>query len=227
MLSKEPFFDTLSFSQVDIHDRDDIRFASGFPCAVSEVKSSVGSAYTRPMAGDLLLQVNDVNVSRTQVKAIKKLIRFENRLLQYGLSSFDALLHRSLTLPITLQLYRRSAPSVSIKLDKIILNSVDQHQPLNTNFVASKNIHADRLLPSSEKQYKNHADRPLPESILIHLEPAAQQQSLLLSPIHRKIVEQSDESESGVGSESNPYSDGDQENRLVCAGDMFGTMSCT
>ena len=169
------------------------------------------------MAGDLLLQVNNINVSRTQVKAIKKLIRFERCSSSAALSTIDASLYRSLSLPITLQLYRRSAPSASIKLDKIILNSVDQHQPLNTNFVASKNIHADRLLPSSDKQYKNHSDRLLPESILINLEPAAQQQSLLLSPIHRKIVEQSDESESGVGSESNPYSDGDQENRLVCA----------
>ncbi|CAF4586071.1 unnamed protein product, partial [Rotaria magnacalcarata] len=35
----------------------------------------------------------------------------------------------------------------------------------------------------------------------------------LMSPIYRKISERSDGSESGVGSESNPYSDG--ENRLV------------
>lgn len=42
-----------------------------------------------------------------------------------------------------------------------------------------------------------------------------QQQSLLMSPIDRKISTLSDGSESGVGSESNPYSDGDQENRLV------------
>ena len=34
-----------------------------------------------------------------------------------------------------------------------------------------------------------------------------------MSPIDRKLSEQSDGSESGVGSESNPYSD--QENRLV------------
>jgi len=32
-----------------------------------------------------------------------------------------------------------------------------------------------------------------------------------MSPIHRKFSEQSDGSESGVGSESNPYSDGEQE----------------
>ncbi len=45
------------------------------------------------------------------------------------------------------------------------------------------------------------------------------QQSLLMSPIDRKISEQSDGSESGVGSESNPYSD--QENRLVCQLNLF------
>ena len=37
-----------------------------------------------------------------------------------------------------------------------------------------------------------------------------------MSPIDRKISKQSDGSESGVGSESNSYSDGDHENRLVC-----------
>jgi len=29
------------------------------------------------MPGDILLQVNEINVSRTQAKAVKKLIRFE------------------------------------------------------------------------------------------------------------------------------------------------------
>ncbi|CAF3929638.1 unnamed protein product, partial [Rotaria magnacalcarata] len=40
---------------VDIFDRDDIHFASGFPCTVSEVKSGIGSSCTRPMPGDILL----------------------------------------------------------------------------------------------------------------------------------------------------------------------------
>jgi hypothetical protein len=31
------------------------------------------------MSGDILLQVNNINVSRTQAKAVKKLIRFEKK----------------------------------------------------------------------------------------------------------------------------------------------------
>jgi hypothetical protein len=62
---------------VDIHDRAEIEFSSGIPCTISEVQSGIGSSSTRPMPGDILLQVNDINVSRTQAKAIKKLIRFE------------------------------------------------------------------------------------------------------------------------------------------------------
>ncbi len=110
-------------------------------------------------------------------------------------------INRSLPLPITLQLYRRSIPpSTSIKIDKIVLNSVDQHEPLNRN-----------LFSNSDKQYKPTSDCILPKTILMNID---HQQSLLMSPIDRKISEQSDGSESGVGSESNPYSD--QENRLVC-----------
>ena len=56
-------------------NRDDIHFASGYPCTVSEVKSGIGSSCTRPIPGDILLQVNDINVSRTQAKAVNKLIR--------------------------------------------------------------------------------------------------------------------------------------------------------
>ena len=40
-----------------------------------------------------------------------------------------------------------------------------------------------------------------------------------MSPIDRKISEQSDGSESGVGSESNPYSD--QENRLEIISESY------
>lgn len=65
--------------QVEIFDRDEIQFSSGFPCTISEVKSGIGSTSTRPMPGDILLQVNDINVSRTQAKAVKKLIRFVER----------------------------------------------------------------------------------------------------------------------------------------------------
>ncbi|CAF1231960.1 unnamed protein product [Adineta ricciae] len=151
---------------VDIYDRDEIRFSSGFPCTISEVKSAIGPSCTRPMSGDVLLQVNDINVSRTQAKAVKKLIR-------------------NLPLPITLQLYRRSIESNAVKIDKIVMNSIDQHEPLNRNLF-SPTLHS--------MDY---------------------QQSLLMSPINRKTSElQSDGSESGVGSESNPYSDGDQENRF-------------
>jgi len=67
----------MKYFQVDIYDREEIHFSSGFPCTISEVKSGIGSSYTRPMTGDVLLQVNDINVSRTQAKAVKKLIRFE------------------------------------------------------------------------------------------------------------------------------------------------------
>jgi len=80
-------------------------------------------------------------------------------------------------------------------MDKIVLNSVDQHEPLNRN------------LFSNSSSDKPHPPNP------INID---HQQSLLMSPIDRKISEQSDGSESGVGSESNPYSDGDQDNRLVC-----------
>jgi hypothetical protein len=61
---------------VDIFDRDDIHFASGYPCTVSAVKPSIGSSCTQPMPGDILLQVNDINVSRTQAKAVHKLMKF-------------------------------------------------------------------------------------------------------------------------------------------------------
>ncbi len=114
------------------------------------------------------------------------------------------LLNRSLSLPITLQLYRRSNPSTSVKIDKIVLNSVEQHEPLNRNLFS-----IDRPYSSSNKQYNSH----VPKTILMNIDP---KQSLLMSPIDRKISDQSDGSESGVGSESNPYSDGDQDNRLVC-----------
>ena len=40
-----------------------------------------------------------------------------------------------------------------------------------------------------------------------------------MSPIHRKLSEQSDGSESGVGSESNPYSDG--EHRLEMVSEVY------
>jgi hypothetical protein len=56
---------------VDISNRDDIHFASGYPCTVSEVKPGIGL-----LPGDILLQVNDINVSRTQAKAVQKLIKF-------------------------------------------------------------------------------------------------------------------------------------------------------
>ncbi|CAF5152292.1 unnamed protein product, partial [Rotaria sp. Silwood1] len=63
---------------VDVFDRDDIHFGSGYPCTVSEVKSGVGSSSSRPMPGDILLQVNDINVSRTQAKAVHKLMRLDH-----------------------------------------------------------------------------------------------------------------------------------------------------
>ena len=57
-------------------NRDEVQFASGYPCTVSEVKAGIGSTCTRPMPGDILLQVNDINVSRTQAKAVHKLMKF-------------------------------------------------------------------------------------------------------------------------------------------------------
>ncbi|CAF0789123.1 unnamed protein product [Adineta steineri] len=192
---------------VDVFDHDDIHFASGYPCTVSEVKSGIGSSCTRPMPGDILLQVNDTNVSRTQAKAVHKLIK-------------------NLPLPITLQLYRRSIPSISsVKIDKIVLNSVDQHQPLNNNIFSKKSDHnysfsetyADQAFCSSDKPYNNYDEITnclLPETIILNNHK--QDQSLLMSPIHRKISEtQSDESESGVGSESNAYSDGEHRLEII------------
>ncbi len=61
---------------MEVFNRDEIHFASGYPCTVSEVKPAIGSTYTRPMPGDVLLQVNDINVSRTQAKAVQKLMKF-------------------------------------------------------------------------------------------------------------------------------------------------------
>jgi len=86
--------------------------------------------------------------------------------------------HRNLSLPINLQLYRRNIPPT---IDKIVLNSVDQHQPLKSEHNYSfSDTYANRAFCSSDKQYD-------------------------LTFIS------SDESESGVGSEST-----DGENRLVC-----------
>ncbi|CAF0840328.1 unnamed protein product [Rotaria sp. Silwood1] len=195
---------------VDVFDRDDIHFGSGYPCTVSEVKSGVGSSSSRPMPGDILLQVNDINVSRTQAKAVHKLMR-------------------NLPLPITLQLYRRSISLTSNKIDKIVLNSIDQHQPLNSNIFSKKSDHnysfsdtyADRAFCSSDKPYNNNYDEitscHLPETILLNNNNnnKQEQQSLLMSPIYRKISERSDGSESGVGSESNPYSDGEHRLEII------------
>ncbi|CAF3291930.1 unnamed protein product [Rotaria socialis] len=180
---------------VEIYDRDEIQFSSGYPCKISEVKSSISSSSTRPMPGDILLQVNEINVSRTQAKAVKKLIK-------------------SLSLPITLQLHRRSVPSTSIKIDKIVLNSVEQHEPLNRNLISTESFYS-----SSDKQYKTqNYDCFLPKPTPMNID---HQQSLLMSPIDRKISTQSDGSESGVGSESNPYSDGDHDNRLKILSESY------
>ncbi|CAF2751426.1 unnamed protein product [Rotaria sp. Silwood2] len=193
---------------VDVFDRDDIHFASGCPCTVSEVKSGVGSSCSRPIPGDILLQVNDINVARTQAKAVHKLMR-------------------NLPLPITVQLYRRSISSTSNKIDKIVLNSIDQHQPLNSNIFSKKSDHsysfsdtyADRAFCSSDKPYNNYDEITsclLPETIVLNNNTNKQeQQSLLMSPIYRKISERSDGSESGVGSESNPYSDGEHRLEII------------
>ncbi|CAF2883451.1 unnamed protein product [Rotaria sp. Silwood2] len=180
---------------VDIYDRDEIHFSSGFPCKISEIKSNTSSTSTRPMPGDILLQVNDINVSRTQAKAVKKLIK-------------------SLSLPITLQLYRRSNPSTSIKIDKIVLNSVEQHEPLNRNLISTEPLYS-----SSDKQFKTKTYECLiTKPILMNID---QQQSLLMSPIDRKISTRSDGGESGVGSESNSYSDADQDNRLKILSESY------
>jgi hypothetical protein len=160
---------------VEVFNRDDIQFAPGYPCTISGIKSGIN---TLAAPGDVLLQVNEINVSRTQAKAVQKLIKFVYFILKIKITKYF-FINRNLPLPITLQLYRRSVTSTSIKIDKIILNSVDQHQPLNCNIFPSD----DRLCLKKD-------------------------QSLLMSPIA------SDGSESGVGSESNPYSDGEQ--RLIC-----------
>jgi len=184
---------------VDINDRDEIQFSSGFPCTISEVKSTSGvsAPMSRPMPGDVLLQVNNVNVSRTQGKAVKKLLK-------------------SLPLPINLQLYRRTIPSTNNQIDKIVLNSVDQHQPLNANmFVSDKESCKTTFIPieklSSDDFFPKKSNRRTTEIY----------SSLLMSPINRQTCEQSDESESGVGSESNPYSDGDEENRLKTLSESY------
>lgn len=68
------------YIQVDLHNRDDIVFADGYPCTVSEVRIGMITPSNRPMPGDVLVQVNEINVSRTQAKAVNKLIRFDNLL---------------------------------------------------------------------------------------------------------------------------------------------------
>ncbi|CAF1604243.1 unnamed protein product, partial [Rotaria magnacalcarata] len=74
-----------------------------------------------------------------------------------------------------------------------------------------------RAFCSSDKPYDNYDEITsciLPETIVLNKNTNTnndnnnnkQEQSLLMSPIYRKISERSDGSESGVGSESNPYS---------------------
>lgn len=114
-------------------------------------------------------------------------------------------------------------PSTSVKIDKIVLNSVDQHQPLNSAMFSKKSEHnysfsdtyADQAFCSSDKPYNNYDEIGhclLPETIVLN---SKQDQSLLMSPIQRKLSEQSDGSESGVGSESNPYSDGEHRQEII------------
>ena len=217
--------------QVEIFDRHDIRFASGYPCTVSEVKPAIGSLCTRPMPGDILLQVNDINVSRTQAKAVYKLIKFVNLHIQIEKEKqkTSLILFRNLPLPITLQLYRRGGnPAKTTKIDRIVLNSVDQHQPLNSNMLSTNLDHyysfsdtnANRVFCSSDKLTNNYDEITncvLPETIALNNNTTnnnnntdKQEQSLLMSPIYRQTFERNDENESGVGSESNPYSDGEQ-----------------
>jgi hypothetical protein len=120
---------------IEIFNRNDIQFTPGYPCTISEVKSDIGL-----MIGDILIQVNDINVSRTQSKAIQKLIK-------------------NLPLPINLQLYRRNIPSTSINIDKIILNSVEQHQPLKSEHNYSfSDTYADRAFCSSDKPSSIQSD---------------------------------------------------------------------
>lgn len=139
------------------------------------------------------------------------------------------LVYRNLPLPITLQLYRRSQSIERCEFDKIIRNSVDQHQPLNVNMFSNDhhNQHQqpqhhhhhhyhhneDAYLSSIHVSESIHSAGHLPKPIRRTTDLYA---SLLMSPIDRQTGEHSDESESGVGSESNPYSDGDEEQRLVC-----------
>ena len=222
-----PFERRTFFVQVEIYHRDEIRFTSAYPCTVSEVKSSSISSSTRPMPGDVLVQGNEINVARPQPKAVEKVIKYvchEKKRLDRISSSF----RRTLPLPITFQLYRRSvssSSSSSVKLDKIVLNSVEQHQPLNSDLLfcktSEKNFsfsetYADQAFCSSDKpmnEYEALTPCLLPETILLHPSPVNEDQSLLISPIRRKRSDQSDGSESGVGSESNAFSDG--EHRLI------------
>ena len=119
-------------------------------------------------------------------------------------------------MPINLQLYRRSVSTAHIKFDTIIRNSVDQHQPLNINLfehdeqnhIHRQNEYLSSIHASESIHSIGHSPKPIRRTAELYA-------SLMMSPIDRHTAEQSDESESGVGSESNPYSDGDEEQRLV------------
>ncbi|CAF4342097.1 unnamed protein product, partial [Rotaria magnacalcarata] len=75
--------------------------------------------------------------------------------------------------------YRRSVPTTSNKIDKIVLNSIDQHQPLTSNIFSKKSDHnysfsdtyADRAFCSSDKPYDNYDEITsciLPETIVLN-----------------------------------------------------------
>lgn len=73
--------------QVEIYHRDDIHLTSAYPCIVREVKSNLISSTTRPMPGDVLVRVNEINVSRTQAKAVEKLIKFVIRRIFFSIET--------------------------------------------------------------------------------------------------------------------------------------------
>ncbi|CAF0798578.1 unnamed protein product, partial [Didymodactylos carnosus] len=196
--------------KVDVYDRDEIHFGLGCPCTVISIqhRSSLHSSSTRPQPGDILVKINDKNVTRAQPKAVIKLMKN----LQY---------------PIRLEFYRRYSMVPRIP-DKVLLNSVEQHQLLpetslllfktdqdqssdeyNNAFCSSDKMSlTDSPLRRCE-QYIQKSDENIRSVKQRRREKAAN--SLLLSLIDDYGSCEGD-SDIGYRSESTPHSDIDNDN---------------
>ncbi|CAF4223474.1 unnamed protein product, partial [Didymodactylos carnosus] len=200
--------------KVDVHDRDEIQFGLGCPCTVVSVQhrsSFLHSTSTRPQPGDILVKINDKNVTRAQPKAVMKLMKN----LQY---------------PIRLEFYRRYLVLTTIP-DKVLLNSVEQHQLLpetslllfktdqeessdenNNAFCSSDKMSANS---SSSRSEQYILQQPIyNKNIVKHRRPETTKNSLLMSPIDNYDSGDGD-SDIGYRSESTPHSDIENDNNRL------------